>query len=58
VDDDNDSFMLQANDSASSLGPDNSPELSQGESLRRQYEEICRVSPVHRLPAELLIHIF
>lgn len=26
--------------------------------MRRQYEERCRVSPVHRLPAELLISIF
>lgn len=58
VDDDNDSFMLQPNDSQSSLGLDASPELSQDDSLRRQYEEMCRVSPVHRLPAELLIHIF
>jgi F-box and leucine-rich repeat protein GRR1 len=58
ADDDNDSFMLQANDSQSSLGLDISPEMSQDDSLRRQYEEICRVSPVHRLPAELLIHIF
>lgn len=58
MDDDNDSFMLQPNDSQSSLGLDASPELSQDDSLRRQYEEICRVSPVHRLPAELLIHIF
>lgn len=58
ADDDNDSFMLQPNDSQSSLGIDASPELSQDDSLRRQYEEICRVSPVHRLPAELLIHIF
>jgi F-box and leucine-rich repeat protein GRR1 len=58
VDDDNDSFMLQANDSQSSLGLDNSPELSQDDSRQREYEERCRVSPVHRLPAELLIHIF
>lgn len=58
VDDDNDSFMLQPNDSASSLGIDMSPELSQDASARREYEERCRVSPVHRLPAELLISIF
>ncbi|KXT03836.1 hypothetical protein AC578_8927 [Pseudocercospora eumusae] len=58
VDDDNDSFMMQANDSQSSLGVDMSPELSQTEAMRRQYEERCRISPVHRLPAELLISIF
>lgn len=58
ADDDNDSFMLQANDSQSSLGGDMSPELSQTEAMRREYEERCRVSPVHRLPAELLISIF
>ncbi|GAB7358207.1 hypothetical protein MBLNU230_g0359t1 [Neophaeotheca triangularis] len=58
VDDDGDSFMLQANDSASSLGMSLSPELSQDASARREYEERCRVSPVHRLPAELLIGIF
>lgn len=58
MDDDNDSFMLQANDSQSSLGGDMSPEMSQTEAMRREYEERCRVSPVHRLPAELLISIF
>lgn len=58
ADDDNDSFMLQPNDSASSIGVDMSPEMSQDDSLRRQYEERCRVSPVYRLPAELLISIF
>lgn len=58
VDDDNDSFMLQANDSASSLGADPSPELSHDESLQRQHEETCRVSPVARLPPEILIHVF
>ncbi|WPG98860.1 Hypothetical protein R9X50_00165800 [Acrodontium crateriforme] len=57
-DDDNDSFMMQANDSQSSLGADLSPELSEDAELRRIYEERCRVSPVHRLPAELLISIF
>ena len=57
-DDDNDSFMMQANDSQSSIGADISPELSQDAELRRIYEETCRVSPVHRLPAELLISIF
>ncbi|KAK4508121.1 hypothetical protein PRZ48_001859 [Zasmidium cellare] len=58
ADDDNDSFMLQANDSQSSLGMDMSPEQSQTEVMRREYEERCRVSPVHRLPAEILISIF
>ncbi|KAK3706117.1 SCF ubiquitin ligase complex subunit [Vermiconidia calcicola] len=57
-DDDNDSFMLQANDSQSSLGMEMSPENSQDDSARQEYEERCRVSPVHRLPAELLISIF
>jgi F-box and leucine-rich repeat protein GRR1 len=56
-DDDNDSFMLQPNDSQSSLGMDLSPDVSD-EFARREYEERCRVSPVHRLPAELLISIF
>ncbi|KAL1297068.1 hypothetical protein AAFC00_004655 [Neodothiora populina] len=54
VDDDNDSFMMQANDSASSLAPSVPPE----EMSNAEYEERCRVSPVYRLPAELLIAIF
>lgn len=58
ADDDNDSFMLQANDSQSSLGLDLSHDTSQDAAMRREYEERCRVSPVHRLPAELLISIF
>jgi F-box and leucine-rich repeat protein GRR1 len=58
LDDDNDSFMLQANDSQSSLGADLSHDLSYDDAMRREYEERCRVSPVHRLPAELLIGIF
>ncbi|KAF2717036.1 ubiquitin ligase complex F-box protein [Polychaeton citri CBS 116435] len=58
-DDDGDSFMLQPNDSESSLGMDiSSPDLSQTEASRREYEEMCKASPVHRLPAELLISIF
>ncbi|EGP87640.1 unnamed protein product [Zymoseptoria tritici ST99CH_1A5] len=57
-DDDNDSFMIQANDSQSSLGADMSADLSYDAAMRREYEERCRVSPVHRLPAELLISIF
>jgi len=58
VDDDNDSFMIQANDSQSSLGMDISADHSEDAAARREYEERCRVSPVHRLPAELLISIF
>lgn len=58
VDDDNDSFMIQVNDSQSSLGADISQDLSYDAAMRREYEERCRVSPVHRLPAELLISIF
>ena len=59
ADDDNDSLMIQANDSQSSLGVDtanHSP--SRDGSALHEYEERCRVSPVHRLPAELLISIF
>ncbi|KAK5122273.1 hypothetical protein LTR85_004184 [Meristemomyces frigidus] len=58
VDDDNDSFMLQPNDSASSLGIEMSSEQSEDAAARMEYEERCRVSPVARLPAELLISIF
>ncbi|KAF2767773.1 ubiquitin ligase complex F-box protein [Teratosphaeria nubilosa] len=57
ADDDNDSFMLQANDSQSSLGLEMS-EMGQDAAAQREYEERCRVSPVARLPAELLISIF
>jgi F-box and leucine-rich repeat protein GRR1 len=46
--------MLQGNDSQSSLGADVSGELSQD----NEYEERCRVSPIARLPAEILISIF
>nr|POE56221.1 scf e3 ubiquitin ligase complex f-box protein grra [Quercus suber] len=56
--DDNDSFTLQANDSQSSLGMDISARDSEDAELQREYEERCRVSPVQRLPAELLISIF
>lgn len=58
IDDDNDSFMLQANDSQSSLDMDVSSETMQDAAAQREYEERCRVSPVARLPAELLIGIF
>lgn len=56
ADDDNDSLMLQANDSQSSLAPSVSPEDE--EAARRAIEERCRVSPISRLPAELMIAIF
>ncbi|KAF2114457.1 hypothetical protein BDV96DRAFT_494876 [Lophiotrema nucula] len=56
-DDDNDSFMLQANDSQSSLAPSVALD-SEDEALRRALEERCRVSPISRLPAELMISIF
>ena len=56
-DDDNDSLMYQANDSQSSLAPSVSPEEDE-DALRRAIEERCRVSPISRLPAELMIAIF
>ncbi|KAL1600818.1 SCF ubiquitin ligase complex subunit [Paraconiothyrium brasiliense] len=56
-DDDNDSLMFQANDSVSSLAPSVSPD-SDEDALRRAIEERCRVSPISRLPAELMIAIF
>ncbi|KAF2264874.1 ubiquitin ligase complex F-box protein GRR1 [Lojkania enalia] len=57
-DDDNDSFMLQPNDSQSSLAPSVLPEEDNDDALRRALEERCRVSPISRLPAELMISIF
>ncbi|KAF2020573.1 RNI-like protein [Aaosphaeria arxii CBS 175.79] len=57
LDDDNDSLMLNANDSQSSLAPSVSPDSNE-EAARRALEERCRVSPISRLPAELMIHIF
>lgn len=56
-DDDNDSIMLQANDSQSSLAPSISPD-SDEEGVRRALEERARVSPISRLPAELMIAVF
>lgn len=56
-DDDNDSLMYQTNDSQSSLAPSVSPEEDE-DALRRAIEERCRVSPISRLPAELMIAIF
>lgn len=57
LDDDNDSIMLQPNDSLSSLAPSLSPDEEQ-EALQRELEERCRRSPISRLPAELMIAIF
>ncbi|KAF2455744.1 hypothetical protein BDY21DRAFT_372897 [Lineolata rhizophorae] len=56
IDDDNDSFMMQQNDSQSSLAPSVPDEAA--DSAAREIEERCRVSPVCRLPAELMIAIF
>jgi F-box and leucine-rich repeat protein GRR1 len=56
IDDDNDSIMMMANDSQSSLALSIPEELS--DSLAREIEERCRVSPISRLPAELMISIF
>ena len=60
VDDDNDSFMLQANDSQSSLALSLSETDMMTDSLAHDqaWEQRCRVSPIYRLPAELLISIF
>ncbi|KAF2275430.1 RNI-like protein [Westerdykella ornata] len=57
LDDDKDSFMSQDNDSQSSLSPSLTPDSEQ-ETLRRAFEERSRVSPISRLPAELMIAIF
>jgi F-box and leucine-rich repeat protein GRR1 len=56
-DDDNDSLMFQTNDSQSSLAPSISPDTDE-DALRRAIEERCRLSPISRLPAELMIAIF
>ncbi|KAF2875504.1 ubiquitin ligase complex F-box protein GRR1 [Massariosphaeria phaeospora] len=58
VDDDNDSIMLQPNDSQSSLAPSVSPDQEDNEALRRAMAERNRLSPVSRLPAELMIAVF
>ena len=55
-DDDNDSFMNLANDSVSSLAVSESEE--DAETRAREIKERCRVSPISRLPAELMIAIF
>jgi F-box and leucine-rich repeat protein GRR1 len=56
IDDDNDSLMLHDNDSQSSLALSIPEEIS--DSLAREIAERCRVSPISRLPAELMIAIF
>jgi F-box and leucine-rich repeat protein GRR1 len=55
LDEDNDSIMQLPNDSQSSLADSTADEQ---EARDREMEEICRVSPVSRLPAELMIQIF
>jgi F-box and leucine-rich repeat protein GRR1 len=54
--DDADSIMLQPNDSVSSLAMSESNEMD--DSMLRDLEELCRLSPICRLPAELMIAIF
>lgn len=49
--------MLQSNDSLSSLAPSVSPD-SDDDARRRAIEEQNRVSPISRLPAELMIAVF
>jgi len=56
-DDDKDSIMLQSNDSLSSLAPSVSPD-SDNAARRRAIEEQNRLSPISRLPAELMISVF
>ena len=53
-DDDNDSFMLQANDSLSSIAVSEAPAVDHAALL----EERMRVSPISRLPPELMLNIF
>lgn len=50
VDDDTDFFMVQANDSESSLGI--------GTARETNYEQPAMLSPIYRLPPEILISIF
>jgi F-box and leucine-rich repeat protein GRR1 len=54
-DEDTDSIMLYPNDSVSSLADSITEEQ---DALDREMEELCRVSPISRLPAELMIQIF
>jgi len=53
--DDADSFVLHPNDSVSSLAPST---IEEDDSAARELAERNRVSPVSRLPAELMIQIF
>lgn len=57
IDDDNDSLMIHENDSASSLAPSVDDE-DISDSLAQQMAERFRVSPISKLPAELMISIF
>jgi F-box and leucine-rich repeat protein GRR1 len=57
-DDDKDSIMINSNDSLSSLAPSVSPDDDDEEARRRAIEEQNRISPVSRLPAELMIAVF
>ncbi|KAF2432036.1 RNI-like protein [Tothia fuscella] len=57
IDDDNESFMMQQNDSQSSLAL-SIPDEELSDSLAREIAERSRVSPISRLPAELMIAIF
>lgn len=54
LDDDTDFFMIQANDSQSSIGVTNLREMSMSIDLEQQR----RQSPISRLPPELLISVF
>ena len=54
IDDDTDFFMVQANDSQSSLGVTNLRDMSVSVDLERER----RISPITRLPPELLLAIF
>ncbi|KAL5116858.1 SCF ubiquitin ligase complex subunit [Pleosporales sp. CAS-2024a] len=58
-DDDKDSLMLHSNDSLSSLAPSVSPDDDADDDARRRaIEEQNRVSPISRLPAELMMAVF
>lgn len=56
ADDDNDSLMLGDNESQSSLAL--SGQDDQDDSLAREMAERSRISPISRLPAELIIAVF
>jgi F-box and leucine-rich repeat protein GRR1 len=56
ADDDNESFMMQGNDSVSSLGLSEPEEVSDAQA--DEIKERGRVSPISRLPAEIMIAIF